>query len=276
MTTGTDTGTMDTFKRAGKPAGRLPMTPARRLTLAIGLPVLAALIGWTGLSVVANVGTDTYQFSRTPPVAGGTLSAHFGDASVTLVPGSPGSPAQLTGTITYSLVRPNVTFTGSTVSYHCPVPAGQCSLDSTLTVPPATNVNLSSGTGDLTVNGTLNANLSLSTSSGDLTANGLAGKRASLTTSVGNITASGITADDVTVSSDTGDVTLTFTRVPDSVTVNSGVGDVSIVLPRGTTQYDVQMSTNVGNTSSTVPQDTSSPHTINVTSSTGDISITTG
>jgi hypothetical protein len=266
---------MDTVtKRAGKPpARRTPMTPARRLTLAVGLPFLVVLIGWTGLSVVADVGTGTYPFSRILPVTNGTLTANLGDADVTLVPGS---PARLAGTITYSLIRPDVTFSGSSVSYHCAVPAGQCSLNSTLSVPQGTDLSLSSGAGDLTVNGGLSGNVSLKTSTGDLTANGLAGSPATLRTIAGNITASGISASDVTVSSDTGDITLTFTRVPDNVKVSSTAGDITIILPPGPTTYRIEPTNGVGGVSgSAVPQDPTSRHVIKVSSTTGDISITT-
>jgi hypothetical protein len=267
---------MDTLtERAGKPAARTPMTPARRLILAVGVPVLAGLIGWTGLSLVADVGTGTYQFSRALPVTNGTLTANLGDADVTLVP-VPGNSASLTGTLTYSLIRPDLTIHGSSVSYHCAVPAGQCSLNSTLSVPRTADVNLSSGAGDLTVNGGLGGKITLSTSTGDLTANGLAGTSDKLSTIAGDITASGISASDVTVSSVAGDITLTFTRAPDKVTVSSTVGDISIVLPPGKTTYNVVTNGGIaGDTSTSVPTNPSSPHVITVSSTTGYISITT-
>jgi hypothetical protein len=251
----------------------MPMTPVRRLTLAIGLPVLAVIIGWTALSIVADAGTGTYQFSHDLPVAGGTLHAGLGDGSVTL---EPGPTARLTGIITYSLIRPHLAIHGSSVDYHCPVPTGQCSLNSTLTVPPGDNVSLSTGLGDLTVNGATSGNISLSTSSGDLTANGLTGSSDSLITTVGNITASGITAPDMTVNSSAGDITLTFTRVPDNITVHSTVGSISIVLPPVTGGYNIEANSNFGDSSVSqgVDQEPASPHVIKVTTTTGDISIT--
>jgi hypothetical protein len=264
---------MDTLtKPAGRPAARMPMTAARRLTLAVGVPFLAVVIGWTALSIVADAGTGTYQFSRDLPVTGGTLHASLGDGSVTL---EPGPTARLTGIITYSLIRPHLAIHGSSVDYHCPVPTGQCSLNSTLTVPPGDNVSLSSGLGDLTVNGATSGNISLSTSSGDLTANGLTGTSDTLTTTAGNITATGITAPDVTASAVAGDVTLTFTRAPGNLTVRSTFGDISIVLPPVTDGYNIQTSSHFGDSSvsSGVDQNNSSTHVIKVTSTAGDISI---
>lgn len=256
-----------------KPVTRKPMTPWRWLTLAVGLPVLVALIGWTGLSLLADAGTGSYQLSSALPVTKGAVTADFTDANVTLVPGS---SARLTGTLTYSLIRPDVTIRGSSVSYRCPMPAGQCALTSTLSVPPRDDVNLSSAAGDLTVNGGLGGNMTLSTGTGDLSATNLAGGNARLTTTDGDISATGITAADVTASSVAGDVSLTFVRVPGNVTVTSSYGDVSIVLPRGKDAYRVVTGDGTGDVSVTMPEQASSSHVITVSSKTGDISITTG
>lgn len=255
---------------------RTPMTSARRLILAIGLPVLIGLIGWTGLNIVAWAGTGSYQFSSALPVSGGTLTADLdGDGNVTLVPGP---AARLAGTITYSLIRPDVAVHGGSVSYRCPVPFGQCSLDSTLSVPAGTGVSLSAGSGNLTVNGSgITGDVSLSTTAGDLTASDFAGHDLTLRTSVGVVTATGIAARDVTVRSSTGDITLTFAQVPDRVTVSAAVGSVSIVLPAGGARYHVVASSSIGNVSVSpgVHQDATSARLITVNSSTGDISVTT-
>ena len=265
--------TMDTLTTpAGRPAARMPMTAARRLTLAVGVPFLAVIIGWTALSIVANAGTGSYQFSRDLPVTAGTLHASLGDGSVTL---EPGPAAHITGTLTYSLIRPHLTIDGSAVSYHCPLPTGQCSLTSTLTVPPGDNVALSTGSGDLTVNGTTGGNISLSTTSGNLTANGLTGTDDTLTTTVGDITASGITASHVTADSVAGNVTIAFAQMPHTVRVHSTVGDISINVPPG--HYHIEKDSRVGDTSvsSGVIQDPTSPRVIMVTSTTGNITIGT-
>ncbi|MBO0831338.1 MAG: DUF4097 family beta strand repeat protein [Actinobacteria bacterium] len=251
------------------------MTSTQRLILILGLPVVLALIAWVGLVIIAGVGTGTYRVNTALQVNAGTLKTNLhGDGDVTLVQGS---SARLTGTITYSLVRPDLTVSGNSVSYRCPMPTGSCSLDSTLSVPPGTGVNLHSGAGDLTVNGGLRSPISLSTAAGDLTANNLAATNAALSTTVGDISASGITSRDVVVHSTAGDITLTFARVPTTVIVNGRIGDVTIILPAGTARYDVQAHSSVGDVSvsSSVPQDVSSPNKITVTSSAGDISIKT-
>jgi len=249
----------------------MQMTPARRVTLAVCVPLALALIGWTGFNVVALVGTGQYSFATPLTLRDGTLNANVSGGDVTLVPGS---TAQLSGKITYSLIRPSVTVGDNGVTFRCSVPTGTCSMDGTMTVPRSANVNLSSGDGDLTVNGGIDGNVSLSSGAGDLTADGLAGI-VSLKTGVGDIAASSLTASDVTVSSGAGDVTLRFTRVPSSVRVTSSVGDITIVVPAGS--YHIEGGSSVGDFS--YPQgmnDTASPHVISADSSVGDVTISEG
>ena len=45
----------------------LPMTPGRWLTLMIGVPVALALIGWTGFSLVTDVGQASYPVTGPSP-----------------------------------------------------------------------------------------------------------------------------------------------------------------------------------------------------------------
>jgi hypothetical protein len=188
----------------------MKLTPARRWTLALGVPAALALIGWTGFSFVALAGTGTYSVNETFALRSGTMSAHISYGSVTLAPlPGPCDSARLTGQVTYSLIKPQVSYSSSGVNFSCPVPAGVCDFDSTLTVPSTASVNLSSGAGDLTVNGGIAGNLTLGTSAGDITANG-------------------ITSDDVAVRSDAGDITLRFARAPSKLTVVSSVGDVTV------------------------------------------------
>lgn len=256
----------------------LPMTPARRLALAVGVPLVLALIGWSAFSTVAQAGTGTFPVRHSLAIRDGLLRADVGDMDVRLVPGS-GPDATLAGTVHYSLIKPAVTFSvdgsGATVDMRCPVPAGECSLNSTLTVPRGTEVNLAAGMGDLTVDGAATRAATLSTSTGDLTATDLSGT-AVLRTDTGDISATGISAADVTARSDTGDITLTFTKPPRELRVHDAIGDISIVLPPGTATYDIAASSSAGDTSVQPGlRDANSKNLIVATSSTGDISITT-
>jgi hypothetical protein len=221
--------------------------------LAVTVPIALAMIGWTGFSLVAGVGTGSYAFSDGLAVHGGKLAVHVSDGNVHLVPGP---SARLTGSVRYSLVRPSFSADAAGVSFRCRIPTGRCSMDSTLTVPPGTSVSLSAGMGDLSVEG-------------------LSGSAASLSTDTGNISASGITASDVTVRSTAGDITLTFTRVPSHVSVSDTLGNISIVLP-ASGHYRVHAHSSLGGATTDVVQDPSSSHVIDVTSTIGDVSVSAG
>lgn len=243
------------------------MTPARRVALAIGVPVVVAAIGWGVFSLIASVDTGHYSFSIPLTVSGGKLTADFPGSNVTIVPGD---AARLAGTVSYSIVRPHLTVNDGKVSYPCAIPAGECGMTATLTVPPsATSVNVSTGGGALTVPRGLTGNVTLTTSGSNITANGLAGT-ANLDSGSGAVNASGITASDVTANSYGGNVALTFTRAPRDVLVNSASGAVSIVLPHGS--YDFRVNA-AGGGVSTPAGDRAARDVITVNSAGGNVRV---
>lgn len=242
------------------------MTPARRVTLAIFVPVALGAIGWGVFNAIAIANTSHYSFSMPLTVSGGQLTADFPGSNVTVVPGD---EARLAGTLTYSLVRPHVTFSDGKVSYPC-LPAGECGMTATLTVPPsATSVNVSSGGGSLTVPRGLSGNVALTTSGSNITAKGLAGT-ASLDSGSGAINASGITASDVTANTGGGNARLTFTKAPRDVLVSSASGAVSIVLPHGS--YDFRVNA-AGGGVSTPASDPAAHDVITVNSAGGNVTV---
>jgi hypothetical protein len=243
------------------------MTPARRVILAICVPVTLAAIGWGGLNAVAAAGTSHYSFSMPLTVSSGKLTADFPGSNVTVVPGE---AARLAGTVSYSLVRPHLTVSDGKVSYPCAVPAGECGMTATLTAPPsATSVTVSSGGGTVTVPRELTGRVTLTTSGSNLTVNGLAGT-ADLDSGSGAISASGISATDVTANSSGGNVTLTFTKTPRDVQVNSASGAVSIVLPHGS--YNFRMSAAGGDVRAPA-SDPAVPNVITVSSGGGNVTV---
>jgi hypothetical protein len=243
------------------------MTPARRVTLAIVVPVALAAIGWGAFSLIAWLGSSQFSFSKALTAPGGKLTADFPGSDVTIVPGD---AARVAGTAYYSLVRPHLTVSGGTVSYHCPVPAGNCGMTSTLTVPAtATSMNVSTDGGGLAVADGITANATLSSSSGNITADGLTGT-ANLDSGGGGVNATGITAARMTVNSDSGNVTLRFTRAPGDVLVNSSGGAVSITVPRG--DYIFQVNAD-GGTASTPASDHGARDVITVNSDSGNVTV---
>ena len=242
------------------------MTPARRVILAICVPVALVAIGWGVFNVVALADTGHYSFSMPLTVSGGKLTADFPGSNVTVVPGD---AARLAGTLSYSLVRPHLTVNDGKVSYQC-LPAGECGMTATLTVPPsATSVNVSTGGGSLTVPRGLTGKVTLTTSGSNITASGLAGT-ANLDSGSGAINTSGITASDVTVNTYGGNAALTFTKTPRDVLVDSGSGAVSIVLPHGS--YDFRVSAGGGDVR-TPASDPSARDVITVNSAGGNVTV---
>jgi hypothetical protein len=269
---------------------RLTMTPGRWITLLIGVPVALAFIGLNAVSLVADVGTASFPVSRTIPVDHGRLVTSIDGGDFNVRPGQAGDAAQLTGTVQYSLIRPDFSVSGDTgISLHCRLFLGNCGLNATLTVPPGAALDLASGGGDMRLSDIQSAvtldsaggDVSLSgpggaatvtTGGGDLSDSG-AGGILHFTTSGGNVDGSGLLAPDVTAESGGGDVSLTFTKVPANVDIGSSGGDITIVLPRGATEYAISYSTAGGDYGASVPTNKLSAHKITVRSGGGNVSI---
>jgi hypothetical protein len=157
----------------------------------------------------------------------------------------------------------------------------------------AGNVQLDSGGGDLTANG-LTGTLQIATEGGnvdaddwagtgttrvdtgggDMTLNGLTGNF-QMSTEGGNADASGIASALVGMDSGGGNVTLALTQVPQNLQITAEGGNVTVILPLGSTTYDISTPDNQGATVS-YPQSlvsATSTHKITIDSGGGDITI---
>jgi DUF4097 and DUF4098 domain-containing protein YvlB len=237
---------------------RLRMTPGRWVVLAIGVPIALVLIIGNGFSLVTDIGTASYHVDRTISLDHGRLvaSANGSDLTVSQGPASAGA-ARLTGTVQYSLIRPDFTSDGTGFSLHCRLFTGNCGLNATLSVPSHTALDLNSGGGNMRISGIQNT-VTLTSSGGDVSLSG-SGSAATVdsgggnlrvshlggivkfTTGGGNVDGSDLTSPNVTMETGGGNVTLTFTRPPANVTITSSGGNVTIVLPRGATKYAVSV-----------------------------------
>jgi hypothetical protein len=271
-------GTMTSEKPpAGKGSGRapaLPLTRARRAALAIGVPVCLVLTAYTGLSLVADVGQGHFPVSYAFPAGTGKATVSVSGGDVTLRQAA-GTTARLTGIATYSLIRPHLTTRhtsgGVAIGYRCMVPAGNCGLDATLSVPARMAASVSTGGGDATAVGTTGT-VTLSTGGGDVTADRVSGVL-SLNTNGGNIHGTAITSPRVTAHSGGGNIQIEFTQVPRDVQVDTGGGNITIIVPPGPTQYHVTANTGGGTVTEPVPVNSSSPNVITATSGGGNITI---
>ncbi len=198
----------------------------------------------------------------------------------------------------------------TTVSYHCvTLPSGNCALDATLGVPAGVPVTASTDGGNASVSG-ISAPVTLSSGGGELSADHINGPLA-LNTEGGNISASDITAPSfsassgggeiqaatvdspaVTISTDGGNIQVTgvtaakvsastgggeiyiaFAAVPEGVRVNTSGGNITLVLPSGSTKYDVTAHTDGGSVSDGLSLDSSSANVITATSGGGNITL---
>jgi hypothetical protein len=269
------------------------MTGGRRAALIIGVPVCLALVAWTALGLVSNIGEGTYPVNYALPA--GVQSVHLSMAAGTLtVRPTTASRATVSGTAHYSLARSKVTesttSSGTTIGYRCPIPLGDCELDATVSVPAALPVWVNTDGGDVTVSGitrpvTLSTSggnvtaehtsgpLTLSTGGGDINATDVGSPSITTKTSGGNIDATGISAQTVTATSGGGDVTFYFASVPRSVDVTTAGGNITLVLPAGDTRYSVSTSTAGGNVNDSLPA-TQGPSANKITAKSGGGNIT--
>jgi hypothetical protein len=271
----------------------LRMNTRRRVALAIGVPLALVLIGWLAINEIAWAGQGSYPVRLSIPMNSGAAGIDVDSGDLHVGPGA-GHTLRLTGTAHYSLVRSTVNWTsdasGVSVRSRCPFPAGSCGFDSRITVPSGARATVRDDSGDVTVEGLtgpasihvdsgsiqatgLSGVVSISDDSGDITGSALDGPRVVIEDNSGGIDIAGLASLNVSVSDDSGDITLTFSKVPNSVRVVDNSGNVTVVLPRGSTAYNVTAETNSGQRTVSVPTNSSSPHVITVHDDSGDVTV---
>jgi Putative adhesin len=196
----------------------LPMTPARRAILVIGVPIALALIlagvaSWASGAVTAFTRQVSYPVAFSVPVRGGRVSVTADNADVTFrtsTSTSTGGRIRVRGTLSGNLVRPTFswqsTAAGLAVHSQCRVPTGICSLRYAITAPDKLPVAVTVSSGALNASG-LRGTVALSDSSGDLTASDLAGNNIRLDNNAGLIAGSGL-AGNIRLDNSSGDITV--------------------------------------------------------------------
>jgi hypothetical protein len=110
--------------------------------------------------------------------------------------------------------------------------------------------------------------------SGDINVSGTTGDT-QLQDQFGNINLTALAAASVTATNSSGDITLRFAAVPKQVNITDSFGNVTLILPVGSTAYQVRTHNSFGSTNVSVPQSTTSAHVIRVSNNSGDITIRT-
>jgi hypothetical protein len=241
------------------------MTPVRRTTLAIGLPVVLILITlagylWVKHTVIflATQNEVGYSVGFSVPPAHGQVRVHSSNGNLTVSSGT-GRRIVVHGRLSGSFVRPTFSHTwtayGLNLNPQCHVPAGNCSLNLGLTVPARLPVSVSESFGTLdaqSLHGTvalwdnsggltasrLTGNVHLSDSFGPIAASGLVGS-IRLDNNSGDIQADGVTGD-TWLQDSFGTISVTGLAAADVLARNSS-GDISLTftkVPRQVTITD--------------------------------------
>jgi hypothetical protein len=239
----------------------LPMTPGRRVTLAIGVPIALAIIGLTALNMVANVAQASLRVDRAIAAQDHQVRVTIDNPDVVLrTAAGSGAGIRVTGTLRGPFVPPAFrvlpTAVGVAIRSHCVAWAGSCSGALTLTAPAGLSVTVSDSSGDLSASG-IHGHVTLSDGSGEIVVTGLA-------------------ETDVVARNGSGDVTLIFTKVPRRVDITDGSGNITLALPPGPAYYRVDASSSSGDRSVSVKTRPSSPYVIAATADSGNVSISYG
>ena len=272
--------TLDAGERAPAPQPPQPPeprrprpSPARRSWLLAGLG--AALLLMAGVATVTGdaftgegSSTTSQSFQRVPS----TLTIRGGANDIEVRGGGPaGSVGVVTDARCPGGDAPRPSWSGDTlvVDEDCGGFLGWGSVDHRITVPDGTAVTVETGSGDVTVAGSLGATRA-SAGSGDVSARDVAGAL-TLETGSGDVEGSGLGRADVTAKTGSGDVDLDFSAAAPDVRVQTGSGDVSMRLPAGT--YDVSPDTGSGDTEIRVTDSQASPDHVTVRTGSGDIEV---
>ena len=153
---------------------------------------------------------------------------------------------------------------------------GPCATDLDVTVPPGTQLQLKTTTGDIRADAQ-GATVSARTTTGDVVVNGTGSTAVDAQSTTGDVTVGGDTAAArITTRTTTGDVTVTLTAVPADLTATATTGDVVVTVPSGH-RYRVDIETTNGD-QSVAPglRDDAATEHLGVRSTTGDVTIKTG
>lgn len=252
-------------------------TGARTAWTCVGLVLAAAAVAGLATSLVGNVAyaaIPSSQRSFTNPLDAVIINLDSG--SVTVEPSSVGVTVVKTfGTEGVTLPTDSEHVSGRTLfiksSCGFAFSNNHCNRNYILHVPPRVAVSVSSGMGDIVVNGIKGA-LSLASGQGNVTDSGAV---ASLhaTSSQGDVIATKLAARSVSAESGQGNVDLAFDVPPNRATATSSQGDVSIELPNGPTLYRVIATSYEGNVADNVANVPMSHRLISASSSQGNVTV---
>lgn len=274
------------------PQQRVPLSPARRWVLGVGLVLSLAAIGWGALNLISVLGRTTDQRSATLPATSDRLSVHSSGGAVR-VTGGDVTDVRITTKLRYGLGEPRLTQEsgpdGIRLEASCPWWSSICSTSYEIVVPRRFEVKAESSGGSVTVRGVtgrveasssggsirlleVSGPVSANSSGGGVTVDG-AGGSVQLHSSGGSITGNALRATHVRADSSGGGVRLTFAVPPDLVNAESSGGSVQVSVPDVAGGYRVDATASGGSRTVEVPIDPDSPRLISADSSGGSVRV---
>lgn len=223
------------------------------------------------------IGTCHVGFTVTAPAGlPVTLSNAFGNLTASHLPG-PVTLSNNSGDITTSALSGRIQLNDQFGNIHASQLHGSMRV-----VNNSGDIDVAGLTGPIQLNdqfGNINASqldgsTRLLNNSGDINVSGATGDT-QLQDQFGNINLTGLAAASVTATNNSGDITVRFATVPQRVTITDSFGNVTLILPAGSTAYQVQTHNSFGSTNVSVPRSPTAKHVIKVSNNSGDITIRT-
>jgi len=225
----------------------------------IGVIVVTFLVATGTASVIAEF---FQQEGRTTRFIAGevrrvVVSTDTGDVTIRL--GVVGTRTRLEFTRIWSFSEPraDATLVDSTLQVRgrCgrPIDIGACGVDIDLTLPPGVALDVSTGTGDITLI--------------------RPDARVQARSSVGNVSVQDARAAEVVASSDVGNLDLEFAEAPDDVRVTTDTGNAEVIVPDDGTAYAVDATSDTGETKIDIRTDPGSSRRLEVSSAVGTVRI---
>jgi hypothetical protein len=237
----------------------VPMTRARWAILAVGVPVVLAILtvctgAWVHGATLSLVEQHEvgYPVAFTAPLAGGAARVSSSGGTMAVRLGS-GRRIGVRGYVAGPFGRPRFsrqdTAAGLSFGSQCSSPVGNCSSSYTVTVPARVPVNVGDTFGNLDSSG-LHGNVTLTDGSGNLNASGLSGG-VDLDDSYGTLSASGL-AGRLRLNDNSGNVDAT--ELTGNTQIQDSYGNVTV---SGISAGDVRCGNQSGNVTisfTTVPR----------------------
>jgi DUF4097 and DUF4098 domain-containing protein YvlB len=245
----------------------------RKLALAVGGALALLCILGAAVQVASwTIGSRDRTRVRTitGPVTQVIVDARGGDVSI--VPWQSRDvkvETDASGSIRVPPLRSSIVDQHVHVTGGCPnITIGHCSASIIVHVPATTPVQVTAGTGDVTIDG-VSAAVSIRTGSGDVSADNLSGT-VTLQSRSGDVVARDLDASVVHAQTTSGDVNLAFTKAPFNVDAQTASGDALIEVPPGRQAYQVDVASRSGDESVGVREDPHSDMVLRAHTGSGD------